>query len=205
MLFVTNVWVEIDNYWGPSFFDSQNVDRNKWVPIFPISVAHDDDRNGMGPYGKKSHAWRQQNQIPLRLAYGWTIWKTQGLGYDTPIVLHLGDYKLEHGLTYTAFSGAVLWHLIGIHGDITKERLTDQLIRLKKMKERLKEDARLEKLQRDLIDSQKNVMSQYFPDEEPFINDDENSYGTNDVISDDDSSVFAGPRVVNDDSIDSLE
>ena len=81
--------------------------------------------------------------IPLRLAWAWTIHKSQGQTMRCKIVLNLGKKEMDHGLTYVAISRATKIGCIGIDGGVTRERITTQLSSMKKVQVRKEEDKRL--------------------------------------------------------------
>jgi len=81
--------------------------------------------------------------IPLRLAWAWTIHKSQGQTMRCKIVLNLGRKEMDHGLTYVAISRATKIGCIGIAGGLTLERITSDLEKMKKVKDRKLEDTRL--------------------------------------------------------------
>ena len=84
--------------------------------------------------------------IPLRLAYAWTKWKSQGQSMPGKVVVVLSDTGKDHGLTYVAFSRVTDFNNLGIEGGITLERFTKKIKEHKKMKVRLAEEARLRSL-----------------------------------------------------------
>ena len=67
------------------------------------------------------------------------------------MILKLGKDEKECGLSYVAFSRAERLATIGIEGGIQLERLTTKISRQKKLKARLKESKRLEKLADETI------------------------------------------------------
>ena len=85
--------------------------------------------------------------LPLRLAWVWTIWKSQGQTIRTKIILNLGEKEKEHGLSYVAFSRATKLSNIGITGGMAGNRLTVKIANMKKVKNRLEEDNRLNTLE----------------------------------------------------------
>ena len=89
--------------------------------------------------------------LPLRLAWAWTIWKSQGQTIRSKIILKLGQMEKEHGLSYVAFSRATKLSDIGITGGISGSRLTTKISNMLKVKKRLKEDERLDNLEIDTI------------------------------------------------------
>ena len=81
--------------------------------------------------------------VPLRLAWAWTIHKSQGQTIRTKIVLTLGNKEMAHGLTYVAISRATRVSNIGIRGGLTFARISSKLADMKKMRVRKIEDQRL--------------------------------------------------------------
>ena len=71
-------------------------------------------------------------KIPLRLAWAWTIQKTQGQTIWTKIVLTLGNKEMAHGLTYVAISRETRVSNIGIRGGLTIARISSKLADMKK-------------------------------------------------------------------------
>ena len=84
--------------------------------------------------------------IPLRLAWAWTIHKSQGQTIRNKIVLALGKKEMDHGLTYVAISRATRASNIGIRDGLTFERISSHLASMKKVKFRKLEDERLAKM-----------------------------------------------------------
>ena len=98
--------------------------------------------------------------IPLRLSWAWTIHKAQGQSIRGKIVIHLGDKEMELGLSYVAFSRATRFSDIGIDGGITYERLTTKISGHAKMKDRLAEETRLDKLAEETVAKLKEFYGQ---------------------------------------------
>jgi hypothetical protein len=85
--------------------------------------------------------------LPLKLAWAWTIWKLQGQTFTGPVVLHLGNKEADHGLTYVAFSRAQVLSKVGIaEGIVMEERLCQKIRDHKKMKPRIRDEKRLDRL-----------------------------------------------------------
>ena len=97
-------WVYIDEYVGDSFFPPENEERNKWVPIYPVTAEE----------YTSSDKTLFRTMLPLCLAWVWTIWKAQGQTICTKIILNLGSKEKEHGLFYVAFSRATKLSNLGI-------------------------------------------------------------------------------------------
>ena len=74
-------WVYIDEYVGDSFFPPENEERKKWVPIYPVTAEE----------YTSSDKTLSRTMLPLRLAWAWTIWKSQGQTIRTKIILNLGE------------------------------------------------------------------------------------------------------------------
>ena len=139
-------WVEMADYAGPTFFP-ENESRKQWVPIYPITG---EDYSVAG----KSLS---RTMLPLRLAWAWTIWKAQGQTIRGKVVIKLGKSEREHGLSYVAFSRATRLSNIGIIGGMDGPRLTSAISKLKKLKNRVKEDERLDSLYAKTIEKLDNL------------------------------------------------
>ena len=134
------VWIDFGEWYrGESFFP-RDQERRGWVPIFPKTVEFEALQKG-------EYVTYSRTMLPLRLCYGWTMWKAQGQTFRCPVVLHLSKSEKEHGLTYVAFSRVKCLKHIGIMGGLTQERLCKMVKKHGKMKNRLDEEARLEKLE----------------------------------------------------------
>eukprot|EP00919_Chromeraceae_sp_WS-2016_P025958 GHVR01061374.1.p1 GENE.GHVR01061374.1~~GHVR01061374.1.p1 ORF type:complete len:328 (-),score=28.44 GHVR01061374.1:347-1330(-) len=86
--------VDFDTYKGPQFFKTPG--RERWVTI-PCSDSQ---------FGDVSHAENNRNQLPLMLAWAFTIHKSQG----STLVLYkldLGTYESQPGLAYVALSRGI--------------------------------------------------------------------------------------------------
>ena len=81
--------------------------------------------------------------FPLRLCYAWTIWKAQGQSIRGKVVVDIEKQDAEHGLTYTAFSRSQRFSNIGIKGGFPYNRITNLIRSQKKLKDRAKEEERL--------------------------------------------------------------
>ena len=95
--------------------------------------------------------------IPLKLCWGWTIWKAQGQTFNEKIVIDLGKSEKEHGLSYTGLSRSNRFTNIGLPHGVTKERICNQIAKGSKLKLRKVAEIKLdelgvetEKLYRDL-------------------------------------------------------
>ena len=62
-------------------------------------------------------------QIPLKLCWGLTVWKSQGSTFKEKFCINLGDKEAEHGLTYVALSGATKLSQITLVSAITETRM----------------------------------------------------------------------------------
>ena len=92
-----------------------------------------------------------RTQLPLQLAWCWTIWKAQGQTYRNKVVIDLDKKEPDHGVTYVALSRATKFENIGIMGGITEERFIKCVRDHKKMKPRLAEEKRLALLEEATI------------------------------------------------------
>ena len=104
-----------DMYTGQRFFGN-DVEKRGWVPIKP-TVAE------FFSYGKNSYEKQTREQIPLKLCWGMTVWKSQGSTFKEKFCINLGDKEAEHGLTYVALSRATKFSQIAIISAITGTRM----------------------------------------------------------------------------------
>ena len=81
------VIVKVDQYTGPGFLGME-----KCVPIIPLTRQWYD-------HGKSC----SRTMLPLTLAYGMTIHKSQGMSMGK-VIINIGDKEFACGLTYTAIS-----------------------------------------------------------------------------------------------------
>ena len=95
--------------------------------------------------------------LPLRLCYAWTIWKAQGQTIRTKVVASLGVTEKEHGLTYTVFSRVRKASDIGIINGFPRVRLLDKVKNQGKMKARIQEEKRLDRLVKQTIKDMQNL------------------------------------------------
>ena len=129
------IFVEFENYAGPKFFDPSSPKSN-WIPINPLSI-----------YSKNIGT---RTQYPLRLAYAFTIHKSQGQTLDK-VVIDLGKKEISLGLTFVALSR------VRNYKDFVIKPLT--LERLKKIKlssslaPRLAEECRIQKITENTFES----------------------------------------------------
>jgi ATP-dependent DNA helicase PIF1 len=137
-------WVEMDDYSGPTFFQN-SPERRKWVPIAPISVTDSSKKDG------NTRVQLTRTMLPLRCAWAWTIWKAQGQTILGKVILVLGSKEKEHGLTYVGFSRTRRLEDVGLDGGISLDRITTKIKDQKKLKVRLREDRRLDALERETL------------------------------------------------------
>ena len=102
--------------------------------------------------------------LPLRLCYAWTIWKAQGQTIRTKVVASLGVTEKEHGLTYTVFSRVRKASDIGIINGFPRVRLLDKVKNQGKMKARIQEEKRLDRLVKQTIKDMQNFEPLELPD-----------------------------------------
>ena len=62
------------------------------------------------------------------------------------MILNLGANEREHGLSYVGFSRATRVSDVGIVGGIQSDRLCSKIAKMKKLKDRVVEDKRLDAL-----------------------------------------------------------
>ena len=87
-----------------------------------------------------------RTQIPITLGWGWTFWKVQGSTFLCPVVCHLGDKEIEHGLTFVGVSRAKTIAMLAVPQGVSYERLTTEITKGKNFKDRKVEEARLKQL-----------------------------------------------------------
>ena len=126
-------------YNGPNFFDDTDTEKLKWVILLPVTIRWTSN------YADRSNRNNEciKTMFPIRLAWAWTPWKSQGSTFNCPICLHLGDIEKEHGLTYTAMSRATRVEDILLPEGLGKDRLCEKIKKLKKMNARIEEEKRL--------------------------------------------------------------
>jgi hypothetical protein len=130
------VVVNVPTYTGPPLFGTENG-RKHWVPIFPRTMTCD----RVNIQGETETLSR--THFPLKLSWAWTLWKAQGLTIFHKMVLHLTLKEMEHGLAYTGFTRATKPSNIGLYDAFPLSRLTD-IKKLKKVKDRIKEEKNLD-------------------------------------------------------------
>ena len=128
--------IEFDDYHGPPFFSEPN--RAKWVPILPEKYQW--------PSNTLEEDTHFREQFPISLAWGLTVWKSQGMTIKSPLAYDLGKSEPEAGLTYVACSRMTNVNNLYIDKGCSKERLTTVISKNKKMVMRLAEDKRQEEL-----------------------------------------------------------
>ena len=82
------VIVQFDEYDGPSIFEN----RPKRVPICPVTITL-----------QMSATCHERQQLPLKLAWGLTIHKSQGLTLPKAVI-DLGKSEITPGISYVAIS-----------------------------------------------------------------------------------------------------
>ncbi|CAN0290231.1 unnamed protein product, partial [Scytosiphon promiscuus] len=109
------VWVRVDNYRGPQYFEAPllrpfgggEVDLTNVVPVAPIDAPDDTPgaarRAGGGGTNPNADGRCVRTQVPLTLAFGITIHKSQG---NTLLrcFLDIGPSEKSDGQSFTAFS-----------------------------------------------------------------------------------------------------
>lgn len=124
--------IDFPNYRGPPFYTEP--DRRTWVPI-PKCVCK---------WGDRQQHFRES--FPVTIAYALTVWKSQGMTITGPVLVNLGDRERDHGCSYVALSRVTSISNLCIGAGISLHRLTAAISEGKKLKERLKEDERLDLL-----------------------------------------------------------
>ena len=104
-----------DSYTGESFF-GDDVEKRGWVPIKP-TVAE------FFSYGTDKYVQHTRTQIPLKLCWGLTVWKSQGSTFNEKFCINIGTREAEHGLTYVALSRATKLSQIAFISAITGTRM----------------------------------------------------------------------------------
>ena len=84
--------------------------------------------------------------IPLKLAFAWTVWKSQGQTYRGKVVFKIPPGEPQHGIKYVAFSRVTRLENLGIEGDFSYVRFTEKVANHKLVKPRQAEEKRLEEL-----------------------------------------------------------
>ena len=139
------VWVDFGKqYSGPSFFDEETYsDRLGWFPIFALNSTNFE----VGKAGQQNGGYKMLGRVmlPLKLAWAWTIHKSQGQTIKEKIVLHLGDDEKTVGLSYVAFSRAKRFSNVGIQGGLSANRIMTLISKKPSLKIRKIADERLDK------------------------------------------------------------
>ena len=127
-------------YYGPAFFN--DADKRGWVPIAPITAT--------------KHVWdsRRQRRVdlertmfPLKLAWAWTVHKSQGQTFIGPVLIDPGRREMTPGLLYVAISRATRIQNIGFVGErLTKQRLCENIAQQDSLQHRKMEEQRLDML-----------------------------------------------------------
>ena len=92
--------VEFPGYIGLQIVENMagdDRDRSKWIPVVKMECKFVSD------LGVEYHD-TMRTQFPLRLAYSWTIHKSQGQTIDNPIMIYLGATEKTPNSTYLALS-----------------------------------------------------------------------------------------------------
>src|ERR1700683_3104530 len=123
------VFVQFDGYSGPETPAWEGISPS-WVPIVP-AVARWETKTG-----------KQLTciQLPLMMAWGITIHKSQGLTLEK-VVVELGDKDFLAGLSYVAISRVKTFKGLGFctrfnHARLKKPKETESMLMLKKDTER---------------------------------------------------------------------
>lgn len=102
--------IEFDDYKGPPFFSGE--DKKKFVPILAENYEWTDiKRNANQTHFRKT--------FPITLAWGLTVWKTQGITIYCPINFDLGDRQKDEGTTYVGFSRCKYLQSLNINAGFT--------------------------------------------------------------------------------------
>ena len=132
------VIVQLDNYIGPSFLP----DTPRCVPVCPLTRQWQHCRT----VGSSSEAdMLSRTQIPLKLAYAMTIYKSQGQSIDR-LMVHPGDREYQSGALFVALSRAT-----NLKGLCIEECSLERILKTatgKQLKFRMLEEARLKDLAR---------------------------------------------------------
>ena len=127
-------------YSGPPFF-GDDPSRAGYVPIFPQCAEWYTPSASSNDFSTNSRV-----MLPIRLCYAWTIWKVQGQTLKSKVVASLGKKEADHGLTYTVFSRVTKASDLGIIGGFPKDRLITKVANHSKMKPRIAEERRLQRI-----------------------------------------------------------
>jgi ATP-dependent exoDNAse (exonuclease V) alpha subunit len=134
------VWVDFgEDYSGTTFFPN-DPSRRGWVPVYPRTTR----------YWCTSTEEATRTMLPLKLAWGWTIHKSQGQTFIGKFVINLGKKEIAPGLTYVAISRAKSLENIGFAGGLPLDRVTTKLISARIHRRKI-EEIRLRTLQEATI------------------------------------------------------
>ena len=133
-----------EKYTGTPFFPGDD-NRRGWVPVHPRTATDFTFKSGE----RQEHT---RTMLPLRLAWAWTPWKTQGQTLKGKVVCELGDKEPDAGITYTAFSRVTKMANFGIIGGLTYERFTSKIRDHSKFAGRIREEKRLRELSAKTIE-----------------------------------------------------
>eukprot|EP00957_Ditylum_brightwellii_P211816 15366630-Ditylum_brightwellii.AAC.1 len=97
------------HYIGPTFFPDGET-RRDWIPVHLVTATWYIPSRTPDQYDEHTHTI-----IPLRLAWAWTVWKTQGQTVVGKVSFSQGRVEGEHGLMYVAISRATKFSDIGLH------------------------------------------------------------------------------------------
>jgi hypothetical protein len=142
------VWVDFgDNYKGPSFFPRDET-RRGWVAVRP-RTSKEWTFSGRGGGVRQEHT---RTMLPLRCAWGWTVWKAQGQTMKGQVIAELGDREPDAGITYVAFSRVTKMENFGIIGGLTYDRFTSKIRNHPKFAARAAEEKRLRDLSEKTVE-----------------------------------------------------
>jgi hypothetical protein len=126
--------VEFASYTGPPFYTDPTM--SKYVALCP-SKCNWTDIKGDDHFRK---------QFPISLAWGITVWKSQGSTFSDPIRLELTNKELACGGTYVCWSRATDINNVCVGSSIPLDRLTTAISNSDVLQRRLIEDKRLKEL-----------------------------------------------------------
>ena len=73
-------------------FLGDNSDKYEWVPIKPMTTA-------FLRYYSNEYVENYRNQIPLKISWSLTVWKSYGGIFREKYCINLGTVEAKHGLT----------------------------------------------------------------------------------------------------------
>ena len=91
--------------------------QKNWVPIKPVTVEW---------WTRKSDGTTDTHsriQLPLKLAWALTVWKSQGQTIRGKFCIDLEKQEKSHGLSYVALSRATKFSNIGLISALTGSRI----------------------------------------------------------------------------------